>query len=219
MAVIVRKKDSSSNSDEIIYRNIKHPISEDEIKSAEKLDSFLSHKMHSINDDLLSRGLLDSKQGDIKRWYALGEHLTTFVDNPSIIKIEDRMQDRYIWEALWFHSPLGVKPGPENTNTGTARDHFRLCYELQKIPFEIAAQFTWSDWVNFLETPSVIDDSRITDWVWKKLTGSKRNTLRYFTKVIRRQFRKRDLSVLSDKELFDELENAWSQVPEEYKFK
>ena len=174
--------------------------------------------MKEILQILKKGGFLDYKKGDLKRWYALGECLAKFIDDPMIISPEDRMLDRYIWEALWYHSSLGVRPGPPNTNTGTARDHFRLCYELQKIPFDIASQFMWSDWVNFLETPVVIDEPRITKWVWRVLPGAERAALRNLTKVLRNQFRKRDLSVLSEFELEDELKDAWSQVPDSLKY-
>ena len=66
--------------------------------------------------------------------------------------------------------------------------------------------------VNFLETPAVIEERRITNWVAKRLPGVGRGALRSLARVLRKRFRRRDLSVLTDEELEYELELAWGEV-------
>ena len=208
MTVIVRNItiDTSGNETfEEVYKSIKKVITKKEILQAEKLDNYLKQKMDQIFKDLNSRGLISGKQGDLERWYNLGKNLD-FVDDSSVVPPEDRFQDQYIWEALWQHAPLGVRPGEPNSRTGTKRDHFRECYLLAKIPYEIVKGVgSWSDWVNFLETPAVMDDLRIILWVGNELQGVDRQGLRNFTKGLRRKFKKRITSVLSEEELHNEL--------------
>jgi hypothetical protein len=216
MAVIVRKlveDPTESISDLVIYRSVRHPISNQEKDQAKGLDILIAEKMKEIRDELEEKGLLISgNRGDVHRWYALGCKLRDFVDDPSIVPIEDRMEDRYIWEALWAHAPEGVRPGMPKRSAGTFRDHFRLCYELSKFPAHVVQRFTWSDWVNFLESPAVATDKRVTNWASLKLPLSNRVVLRALASVLRKHFRNRDLSVLTDEELEAELDDAWNEV-------
>ncbi|MBN1639108.1 MAG: hypothetical protein JW866_09080 [Ignavibacteriales bacterium] len=219
MAVIIRNKIQNPNGNifEVkIYRSINQPISMDEKTQAEKLDRFLEIKMQEIYIDLQKKGLLTGKKGEhIRRWYAVGVSLREFIDNPKIIPIEDRVQDTYIWEALWHHAKDGVRPGLPKKSAGTARDHFRLCYELSKFPAFVAEKFNWSDWVNFLESPAVISDKRITDWASQRVKNISRKELRKLAMVIRENFKYRDMSVLTDKELKIELETVWKKIGNE----
>lgn len=213
MAVIVRRRIENSSGmaiEEKVYRSMRHPITQQQRVQAESLDEFIAAKMQEILDDLERRGLLEGR-GDLERWHAVGEHLS-FVDDEALVPPEDRNQDRYIWEALWAHAPEGVRPGPPNSRTGTPRDHFRECYHLARFPFDVAQRVgNWSDWVNFLESPAVMEDKRITTWVAERLPRAGRGALRSLARVLRRQFRNRDLSVLDDEELEAELEQAWAE--------
>jgi len=201
MTVIVR-----NTSAEKVFKSIKKVITKKEIAQAEELDRFLQMKMDEIKNDLASRGLLDG-QGNLERWYYLGEHLL-FIDDAVVVPPEDRFQDQYIWEALWQHAPLGVRPGEPNSRTGTKRDHFRECYMLSKIPYStVKGVGSWSDWVNFLETPVVMDDLRIVQWVGRELQGVDRQGLRDYTKRLREKFKNRVSTVLSNEELHKELKD------------
>lgn len=215
MTVIVRHKVKTDSGEKTLreeYKSIKNIITKSEINQAEKLDEYLESKFKKIFSDLHDRGLLENERGDLKRWYALGEHLK-FVDDETIVPPEDRNQDKYLWEAFWYHAPLGLRPGPPNSRTGTRRDHFRECYLLAQIPYDVVKNVgNWSDWVNFLESPAVMQDNRIIKWVGKNLYDVTRNELREFTQVLRTKFKRRITKVLTDEELSKELHDAWEKT-------
>lgn len=215
MPVIVRRRaqESSGELTEVKeYRSRRRLITQEEIAQAEELDRYLAAKMQQIYEDLRQRGLLQGKRGNLERWHAVGRHLS-FVDDESVVPPEDRNQDRYIWEAVWAHAPEGVRPGPRNSRTGTLRDHFRECYQLARIPLDTARQAgNWSDWVNFLETPAVMQDKRIIEWVAARLSQARRSELRHLTTVLRRQFDNRNTTLLTEAELKKELEQAWEEA-------
>mgnify|MGYP006304087153 CR=1 FL=1 len=210
MTVIVRHeidKNSGYATEYEEYKSIKRFLTKADIEQAEKLDEYLEKKFRKIYNDLENKGLLENGRGSLERWYALGKHLQ-FVDDEDIVPPEDRSQDSYIWEAFWHHAPKGVRPGPPNSRTGTKRDHFRECYKLAQIPYKVVESVgNWSDWVNFLETPSVMDDERIIVWVGNNMNGVSRKQLREFTKLLRKRFNNRVTEVLSEDELAEELCN------------
>jgi hypothetical protein len=215
MTVIVRREVTDATGERSVreeYKSIKNIITKSEINQAEELDKYLEGKFKTIYSDLQARGLLENEKGDLERWYALGEHLK-FADDEKIVPPEDRNQDKYIWEAFWHHAPLGLRPGPPNSRTGTKRDHFRECYLLAQIPYDLVRSVgNWSDWVNFLESPSVMQDDRIIKWVSKNLENVTRNELREFTQILRNKFKRRVTEVLSDEELSNELKEAWEET-------
>jgi hypothetical protein len=182
---------------------------------AGQLDCFLAKRMRETTDEMRERGLLElrGKRGVLPLWYAVGERLA-FVDDLSIVPAEDRGEDRYIWEALWYHA-RNLAPGEEKKNAGTDRDHWRMCYRLARQgPLEwVQAVGTWRDWVLFLESPSVNADSRILNWVGEKMKTAPKRVLRSLTRAVRHRFKNRETrDVLTDDELRDELEACWREV-------
>lgn len=221
MAVIIRTTDLDDSGKEIVvkqYRSIKPPTQKD-IERANELDGFLESRMTQIRDILDDNGLLKSRQGDLARWHALGKHIGSFIDNPEIVPTEDRAQDRYIWVAVGQHAPDDLHPGKSSgnsKNTGTHRDHFRLCYLLAKLQpdFDKAEQQgTWRDWVTLLESKFIVQDVRILKWVREKIDANPGVKLRPLSKALRQELKDVHSEVLSDEELQEYMEEGWDALP------
>jgi hypothetical protein len=190
------------------------PVTKDAKRQAEDLDRFLGQKMREIETELKKAGLLrrKGKNDVLPLWHALGSRLT-FVDDPSVVPSEDRVENRYIWEAIWHHAG-NLAPGDPNKNTGKDRDHFRMCYRLaRKGPLErVAAIGTWRDWVDLLESP-FLKDHRIEDWIGEKMRESPKHFLRKLTPRLRAEFKDVETEgFYSDDELLEVLEACWRDV-------
>ena len=168
MVILIREKRTLEDGKSIIelaYRGSGKPTS-DEIKRAEELDIFLAHRMIAISKELEGKGLLDKKQGNIERWYWTGKHISLFVDDPKIVAPEIKQQDYYIWIAIEQNTPTKLQPNQESKmrhNTFTKRNHYRLCYLVAKFSEETVMSHTWREWVEILESPSLLEDNRIFD--------------------------------------------------------
>lgn len=217
MAVIVRQTttfDGQEHRGVKVYRSVR-PVSNEMKDHAGQLDCFLAKKMREITDEMRERGLLElrGKPGVLPLWYAVGERLA-FVDDLSIVPAEDRGEDRYIWEALWYHA-RNLAPGEEKKNAGTDRDHWRMCYRLAKQGSLkwVRAVGTWRDWYEFLESPFVNADPRMLAWIGEKMKAARKRVLRSLTRSLRNRFKNRETrGVLTDDELRDELEACWQEV-------
>ena len=217
MAVIVRRSATFGGRR---YQSVEHycsvrPVTKDAKEQAERLDGFLREKMREIETKLRAAGLLErkGKTDVLPLWYALGAILAEFVDDPAVVPPEDRLEDRYIWEAIWHHA-ANLAPGDQNKSAGTDRDHFRMCYRLaRKGPLErIAAIGTWRDWVELLESPFLRDD-RIEDWIGRKMKDNPKHFLRKLTPRLRAEFRDVETEgFYSDQELEEVLETCWRDV-------
>lgn len=220
MAVIVRVTNINEIGEKettIQYRTMRPPTHK-EIKKAKEVDAFLHKKMLEIRDNLHRNGLLKERLGNLARWHALGGFLAEIVDDPLIISPEDRAQDRYIWEAIGQHSPAELHPGKKKSvskNIGTHRDHFRLCYlvaTFQKDYARAERQGTWRDWVELLESKSLLRDERILAWTQKKLDLHPEIKLRPMARMLRNLLKEMYTKVLNDNELDEFLNNGWNEM-------
>jgi len=216
VAVIIRQSTSFEGKRHRVkaYRSVR-PVTNEMKRQAEVLDEFLARRMPEIKGEMDKLGLLElrGKAGVLPLWYAVGQRLA-FVDDPTIVPPEDRAEDRYIWEALWHHAG-DLAPGREKKSAGTARDHWRMCYRLPRHGRleRVQAVGTWRDWFELLESPFVNADSRILDWVGEKMKAAPKRVLRSLTRTLRNRFKNRETrDVLTDDELWGEMEECWQKV-------
>lgn len=217
MVVLIREKRIFENGDEgieLTYRGGGKPTSA-QIKRAEELDKFLSQKMAEISNELNKMGLLDKKQGDIDRWYLVGKRLASFVEDPRITPPEVRQQDYYIWIAIEQNTPIELQPNQENKerkNTLTKRNHYRLCYKVSKFPEKTVKLHTWREWVEILESPALLDDERIFNWLIKTMSKNPNVKLRELARAMRNKLKKLYTKVFSESELNSLLDNMINEI-------
>ena len=176
----------------------------DQINKAEVLDKFLAQRMVAISNELKEKGLLDKRLGNIDRWYMVGKRLASFIDDPQIVATELKQQDYYIWIAIEQNTPKVLQPNQENKerkNTLTKRNHYRLCYLVSKFPQKTVILHTWREWVEILESPALIDDNRIFDWLIKTMTKDPELKLRKLARGMRNKLKNLYTKVFSKGEL------------------
>lgn len=221
MVIIVRRSEVFSG---VMHKGTRvycppQPITNAQKEEAERLDKRVGELMSEIASDAKRLGLLQlkGKNGVLRLWHFVGERLS-FVDNVTIVCATDRQDDRYIWEALWYHAGPLVPGKADRKDAGTARDHWRMCYRLAKFGVSeyLESVGTWRDWVEFLESPVVNADPRILGWVSSKMADArvrraKNRLLRELTVELRNRFKNRETGgILTDEELQEELEECWA---------
>lgn len=217
MAVIVREKRVLGGktfegvkiykSDQILTKEMK--------KEAEKLDIFLKNKMEEIRKGILKEfGSFDSgSEKTLRLRYELGRKLC-FVDDPKIILPDDR---KYIWRALFDHAQ-DLAPGPpdERANNRPETSFFCYCHRLGQFSWEMVESVgDWSSWQRFFDL-SISKDERILKWLGQARerfqSAFKNNWLKETTKLLTRQFHDRDTLLLTDEELYKELEEILGKI-------
>lgn len=198
-----------------VYLSDKDTLTRAERQQAEGLDVFLERRMKAIADEARKRGLLKlkGKPGVLPLWHFVGERIASFVDNPEIVRPEDR---RFVWRALWDHARK-LAPGQKDRKSrkaGMARDHWRYCYLVYKKSrgsIEHAARAgPWRAWVEFIDRVEIRNDERILDWLEKVVDKAhSKDWLRALTKAIHREFDNVYTSVFRSKELEKRLERIW----------
>lgn len=202
-------------------------------EKAERLDSFLSRRMHEIEKEMMLEGSLDEQA--LKKWHALGTRLQ-FIDATELVEPSD-VNERFIWQAIREHCPASLLPkGELEGDTGDARglkragkknDHFELCYKLGKYKWsEIDWLPTWTEWVDLIETPGLIGDGRIVPKI-AELARTVYRTLvkenfREIIKELRREFPTKskpiESSELEDSEIKEKVSSAFRRVWDKYSF-
>jgi hypothetical protein len=217
MVVLIREKrvfEDGSEGIELAYRGRGKPTP-DQIKRAEKFDDFLAQRMAAISKELEEKGLLDKKHGNKDRWYLVGKRLALFIDNPQIVAAELKQQDYYIWVAIEQNTPKELQPNQENKerqNTLTKRNHYRLCYLVSKFPKETVKLHTWREWVEILESPALLEDDRIFEWLIKTMAKNPELKLRELARAMRNRLKNLYTKVFSKVELNTLLDNIMNEV-------
>lgn len=199
-----------------VYKSDK-PITKEGKIQADELDVFLKDKMSEIEKEMKKYGFikLKNKKGVLRLWYEIGKRLD-FVDDPEIVPPQDR---KYIWRALYDHAgelvseklSVRAKERPKN-------NLFRYCYILAKYEWNFVNNAgNWTAWSEFLDSPVIINDKRIIDWLGSiqlLAVGSLQDWLRGLTKKIRAEFKNKDTSVFSDDELNKKLSKILKVYPD-----
>jgi len=198
----------------VVFKSVRLVTEEGE-REARLIDDLLSREMAKAVEELNSLDLLElrGKPGVLKLWYEVGRRLS-FVDEIHIEPEDDR---KFIWRALYDHA-AGLVPGSpkKRANERLLNSHFYYCYLVGKLPWRfVESGGNWTAWVEFLDSERIRNDQRIIGWLGEKeknVPGSKQNWLRPLTREIRRRFSTVDTTVLTEEELYAELEGVFAQV-------
>lgn len=218
MAVIWRedlKIEGKVYKDRKVYKSLGFTVTREGEEKAEKLDKLIKAKVKKIKRDVRKRNLLKLKKrkGVLDLWYLVGKHLQ-FIDETDLISQEER---KFIWEAVWYHVEKifpELIPGKQKKRRGTARDHFRICYELGRFPREVVEKGgIWSEWMEFFDAKTISEDGRILIWVLKKVGSEKlgKYWLKGFYRSLKKHFSGKITTVFTEKELNKKLESTWRE--------
>lgn len=218
MAIIIREEQEIRGkkfANVKAYLSDKLAITQDEKERAERLDEFLVDTMKNIVGQAKSNGILQlkGKPGVLRLWHFVGQRFREFIDNPDIVPAEDR---KHIWRALWDHAGELAPGEKENKSrkSGSFRDHWHYCYMISGYPLDQAERAgNWRAWVEFLDSPWTRNDERIPRWIGNKMSDPPaQNWLRKFTPAIRKAFRNRYTSVLTQEEIDQQLGEMWDRT-------
>jgi hypothetical protein len=222
--VIIREKRkiAGKEAEVKVYKTSEVMLSKEEREQAEELDRFLGQKMKETESRLRKKSLLELKgrKGVLKLWFELGKELS-FVDDRRLVREADK---RWLWRAFYDHAP-NLAPGPLNVraNERPENSHFHYCYLLaKKFPdFKfVDSAGDWTAWAEFLDSPSISEDSRIIEWLATKqqkyAPSAKQDWLRRLTREIRNEFpykgARTDTSMFSDEYLIRRLEEIYRRI-------
>ena len=231
MAVIVTQK-ANFGSGEIKLRVLlpKGKITKAEREKAEKLDVFLKDRMPGIEREMQDEGALS--ESALKKWHSLGSRLQ-FVDDSVIVDPSDLHEGR-AWRALREYCPGSLLPKSEKDEShehptspkreGKKYDHFELCYRLAKFQWaDINWLPTWKDWVDLIEVPGLMRDSRIMPEIGRlsRLLYHSliKESFREVIKELRKEFPTRvkliDSTGLSDAAITEKVKDAFRRAWDE----
>ena len=208
-------------------------ISKDERERAERLHSFLAKRMPEIEEEITDLGIEGTN--DLQKWHALGQRLT-FVDDPDLVGRDDR-ESGSIWLAVRQHATELLLPKGEvvldpkemasrlsgmesQRRLGKRHDHFERCQRLGELDLEYVDWLTWSEFDAYLESPGLVQDSRILPLLAHRAKAAnrklKRAEVRSLFKNLREAFptkrRQRDTTGLPEEELLEVIETAFGTL-------
>lgn len=201
MVVIIKKEDGKA-----IFNTVN--VGGKERTSAEKLDLVLSKIGPLIEEKWTKERMLKGggRKIDIKLAYQIGKILARVVDNERIVSPNER---KWVWKAMremYLKNSLIIK-------RGETRDDLEYLYKVSKYPYKLVKNISWDGWRRLLDSPSIRQDGRFEEWFQGKTKSAetiKRGFIRKFTKELYSLIKNKDTTVLSDEEIFDIYESAWS---------
>jgi hypothetical protein len=211
LAIIVeRNKDGSVKT----LRSTVQPPSPAMEAAADELDATLHRDIASLERALVTRGMLDGNgtKGSVELWYAVGKALDVIVKKYGISGSRYR---RWLWDAV---DNLHASDRIKRARRGKTRRHFEYCYRLAQFPEDLAKKMNWSEWVYFFDSPTVRDEPRADEWLSNAIKAQEpigRQRFRRFAEIMNRRIRRKDTTVLSDPELFEEYQTAWDESGQE----
>lgn len=192
-------------------------------ETADKIDRFLQRTIPEIEEKLSLEGSLKfkGKAGAIELWYRVGIELRRLWD---IVRDRFGVSDtdlKLFIRAVYDHTKK-INPGPGRLDRLSTNPLY-YCYQLAGFPEKLVKNAgNWTAWVEFLDSPRVRNDPRITEWFISRSPiepprGSNYIKLKWFRVImrsIRNEFRKIDTTILEKGELFEKLDKVLANIQE-----
>ncbi len=218
MAIVVREDREIRGK---LFKNVKvyKPggyLTKKDKERADSIDSKLESEFKKMERDLKKKGLLAlrGKRGKVvELWWEVGKRLS-FIDDFNL----DEDEYKLIWVAIYYHAGK-LAPGPlsKRAERSPETSHFAYCYRLGKFSKDVVMSQDWTAWYEFFDSEVIRNDSRIIEWLNKKIKeefsgGSRQNWLRKLTKAIRNSLKNTDTKYWSKEELEGRLEEIFRET-------
>lgn len=203
MAIIIAK-DSKGSPTKI--KSIIFPPTKEEEALAFKFDSVIKKRIPSIEKELINEGLLSPeipsqqktpRRGNIKLWFTLGKRLRELVKDNKLVKPKEY---RWALEAIKMYATSSILRKDRGS-----RLHLDYCIRLSELPWDFVEKLHWGDWVFFLDSKSLRQESRIDEWLQgriEELRKLDRSKFRELAKRLNAKFKDIDTSLYSKRQLF-----------------
>ena len=205
------------------YKSARGAITATDKKLADQNDAELERKFRAIEVEMVKRDLLRLKKTRhvLQLWWELGRKLS-FLQNMDVGDERDRI---WLWRACYDHCGK-LNPSKDGTLSVRARNrlkssHFRYAELLGRLAWSTAKVIgLWDSWSGICDSECFQNDERFVNWLEDRIRKPKSSVSRLFkarkhqdlfrdlAKRIRHRFKKMDTSVLSQKELFVELDEV-----------
>ncbi len=203
MAILIKKNNKN------IFVSGTGVVTNDEKERAEKLSVELKKSFADLETGFIRRGLLTNsgiKKDALQIWYAIGGVLNHTLDKYGI---RGSVDEPYFWQSIYDYTSKRIQRNPPPKRSQEwKRNHFRLCAKMAERKWEDVKEVgSWSVWRDLFDNNKILEDDRILDLVVEKIKELHKGhkELRPFIHKIRRNLKKVDTSVLSDKELRNKL--------------
>ena len=182
--------------------------------------------MRKVESEVEEGGWLSLKgrPGVVRLWWEVGRRLRKFFDDLDVGPEDDR---QFVWRAIYDHAG-SLAPGPLGTRAERyANSHFNYCYRLGKYGWPLVrAVGDWTSWVEIFDSDRVRSDERMADWLvdrvgsddprWRSFTDRQQMAwFRPLLKAIRARFHNRDSTGLTQRELYEELDDIFDALSED----
>lgn len=201
------------------------PLTKKARELADEFDRILSRKIGKLIKQLRKEGYFKMKPG-LAKYYRLGKSLQFVKDLKLRSKCDPDLEN--IWRAFYDYAPkLAPRklPSSEERTVGK-RNFFLTCYRLGQLSDKTVEKMgNWSNWGDiymvFAGNPQLWKDwERLLSWILIKSENNGkierdklRKTLRILRKVMGKKSEvKRDITVLTDDELYKLLDSATKNI-------
>lgn len=203
MAILIKKNNKN------VFVSGTGIITNSEKEKAEKLNSELRKSFQTFEDEFINNGVLTKtgvKKDALLIWFKIGSMLNKKIDEYNIKGSSD---EPYFWQSVYDVVPNTIqKKPPPKRSSDWRRNHFRLCAKMAERDWEeIKSVGNWSVWRDLFDNSKLLEDCRVLNFVIDKVKRINKGhkELRPFIHTLRRELKKVDTSVLSDKELENKL--------------
>lgn len=208
---------------EVHYKSARGAVTAIDKDLANRNDAEIEQRFREIEAEFEKRNLLELKKTHrvIKLWWELGRRLD-FLEKMAVGDERDRI---WLWRACYDHCGK-LNPSREGKLSVRARQrlknsHFRYAVLLGRLDWEtVEAIGLWDSWSGMCDSECFQNDDRFVDWLRERaheprspvariLAAKKHQDLfRALAKQVRQRFKKMDTRVLTNHELFAELDRV-----------
>jgi len=199
------------------YRSEKFPITQEEIRLADKNDKILEDGIKKIEDELKNLGYikLKGKKGDaIRLWYEVGVRLKPFLDSIDV-NSDDR---KFLFRAVYDHT-VELSPGSptKRANDTPETSHFSYCCKLAAFSWDFVNHAgDWTTWSELFDSELFRTDKRLIEWLATKQNEksriSQQKWLRPLTIKIRNELKDYITTEFTNKELYEKLDKIYEKT-------
>lgn len=205
------------------YKSARGVIASTDKELADRNDAELERKFREIEADIVKRDFLRLKKTwhVLRLWWELGRRLSFLRD----MNVGDERDRIWLWRACYDHCGQ-LNPSKDGKLSVRAQSrlknsHFRYAELLGRLDWCTAKAIgLWDSWSGICDSECFQNDDRFVNWIACRAKKNRspvgqllrarkhQDFFRDLAKRIRHRFKKMDTSVLSQKELFIELDKV-----------
>jgi hypothetical protein len=209
MAVIWREKREIKDKEFMVpvYKS-DSLVTEKEKKRADDLDQFLDAETKKIKEDLATIIAPSKGKRNVQYWFELGKRLVPLFEPGKYITQKDI---KYLWKAI-------CDKAPDLFTEGRQERFIYVSLFIGKLPWSSVKNIIWTEWVDFYDIRVIRENEQIRNLVVSEIKSHSSDAQQDWTrkriKKISTEFKNKDTSVFTQKEIIAKLESIFDRVYE-----